>query len=182
MLFAALGHGAIGFSPFGIDDNGRAGVTEEQNAARLAPFAANYAALTPMMREVARWSFEGKLKAAVEHDDHAAQTLDLGVWQATVTFGTGGRNVTPNTRAVGQVLAAQLGENEFVFVGSGAKLTFKPAGPLAGKAWHFLKVEEGNYENGKFKALRIWNGDETDYGGPNLGAGPVVLHVTLYTR
>ena len=44
------------------------------------------------------------------------------------------------------------------------------------------KVEEGRYENGKFKALRILNGDETDWGGPRIGAVTAVLHITLITR
>jgi hypothetical protein len=38
------------------------------------------------------------------------------------------------------------------------------------------------YENGKFKLLRILNGDETDWGGPRVGAIPKVLRVTLVTR
>jgi hypothetical protein len=52
----------------------------------------------------------------------------------------------------------------------------------AGKTWQDLKVEEGRYENGKFKLLRILNGDETDCGGPRIGAAPVVLHITLTVR
>jgi hypothetical protein len=32
-------------------------------------------------------------------------------------------------------------------------------------------VEEGKYENGKFKLLRIQNGDETDWGILGLAQG-----------
>jgi hypothetical protein len=39
-------------------------------------------------------------------------------------------------------------------------------------------VEEGSYENGVFKASRIWNGDETDW-GLDFGEEPVVLRVSL---
>ncbi|MGD0410909.1 MAG: DUF5597 domain-containing protein [Verrucomicrobiota bacterium] len=185
MLFAVMAHGSIGFCTGPLDDNG-SGETAQRTAERLAPFSANYALLGPMMRELARWSFEGKLQAAIEHDDHAAQTLDLGSWQANVSFGPGGRagrGATTNTQpAVGQLLVAQLGENELMCIGSSARLTFRPIGPKAGKEWHYLRVEEVSYENGKFKPLRIWNGDETDNGGPKFGKNPVALHVTLYTR
>lgn len=57
-----------------------------------------------------------------------------------------------------------------------------PVSANVGKAWQYLKVEEGKYENGTFKTLRIRNGDETDWGGPRCGAAPVVLHTTLITR
>ena len=189
MLFAVMAHGSMGFCTGPLDDNG-GGEPPERTAARLAPFSANYAILNPMMRELARWSFEGKLKCAIEHDDHAAQTVDLGAWQANVSFagggrgGAGGRGATtiPARPAVGQLLIAQLGENELMCIGSTAKLTFRPVGKNAGKEWHYLRVEEGNYVDGKFKALRIWNGDETDGGGPNFPASPVALHITLYTR
>jgi hypothetical protein len=64
-------------------------------------------------------------------------------------------------------------------------VTFMTAGSSlgqAGKAWQYLKVEEGRYENGIFKLLRILNGDETDWGGPRCGSVPVVLRATLTTR
>jgi len=65
-----IAHGGIGFSPFGIDANGRT-ETSAETAARLAPFAADYALAGPMMRQLAEWGFEGKIKAVVEHEDHA---------------------------------------------------------------------------------------------------------------
>jgi hypothetical protein len=79
-------------------------------------------------------------------------------------------------------MIVQLGENEFVLIGTLCHFTFKPVGVNAGKAWQYLKVEEGHYENGVFKLLRIRNGDETDWGGPRIGAIPVVLHTTLILR
>lgn len=76
-LYSVLAHGGIGFSPFGIDDNGR-GEAKAETEARLAPLAQEYAMATPMMRELAQWSFEGKIKSVVEREDHAEQTIDLG--------------------------------------------------------------------------------------------------------
>jgi hypothetical protein len=181
-LYDDLARGGIGFSPFGIDDNGQ-GANEDEIATRLAPIAQEYAMAGPMMRELAKWGFEGKIKAVVEREDHAAQTIDLGSWQAIVTFSPGGgRSSQPNAKPIGKAMIVQLGENEFVLIGSLCHFTFKPLGANAGKAWQYLKVEEGRYENGSFKLLRIRNGDETDWGGPRIGAVPAVLHTTLITR
>jgi hypothetical protein len=135
------------------------------------------------MRELAKWAFEGKIKAVVEREDHSEQTIDLCSWLATVTFGSSGRrSEQANTHPVGKAMIIQLGEDEFILIGTLCHFTFKPLGANAGKAWQYLKVEEGRYENGSFKLLRIRNGDETDWGGPQIGATPVILHTTLVTR
>jgi hypothetical protein len=181
-LYDVMAHGGIGFSPFGIDDNG-AGETVAETAARLAPFARDYAMAAPMMRQLAEWSFEGKIKAVVEHEDHAPQTIDLGAWQAIVSFGSGDRvDLQPNNPPTGKLLIVQLDENKFILMGTLCHVVFKPAGKNSGKAWQYLKVEEGHYDNGDFKLLRIWNGDETDWGGPHFGVTPVVLRTELVAR
>jgi beta-galactosidase GanA len=41
-------------------------------------------------------------------------------------------------------------------------------------------VEEGYYENGVWHFVRVWNGDQTDY-GLNFTSLPQVLKVTLAT-
>jgi hypothetical protein len=181
-FYPVLAHGGIGFSPFGIDDNGQ-GETKAETETRLASIAQEYAMAGPMMRELAQWSFEGKIKAVVEHEDHGVQTINLGAWEATVTFGTSERRAEPTTtRPFGKAMIVQLGENEFLLTGTLCHFTFKPLGVHAGKAWQYLKVEEGQYENGTFKLLRLRNGDETDWGGPRIGNVPVVLKTTLITR
>jgi len=181
-LYEVLALGGIGFSPFGIDENGH-DAGEIETAKRLAPIAQEYAMAGHMTRELAKWAFEGKIKAVVEREDHAEQTIDLGAWQATVSFSAaGGRTTQANARPIGKALVVQLGESEFVLVGTLCRFTFRPVGVNSGKAWQYLKVEEGRYENGTFKLLRIRNGDETDWGGPRFGAVPVVLHATLITR
>jgi hypothetical protein len=182
-LYAVLAHGGIGFAPFGVD-SGEPGPSESAaNEARLAPLAQEYAMAGPMMRELAQWGFERKLKAVVEREDHAEQTVDLGAWQMVVAFGASrGRTAQANAQPIGKALVAQLGESEFVVMGALCRITFRPVGAGAGKAWQYLTVEEGRYENGAFTLSRIRNGDETDWGGPRFGAVPAVLHVTLVTR
>lgn len=181
-LYEVIARGGIGFSPFGIDDNGH-GSPDSAITARLAPFAREYEMATPMMRELAEWGFEGKIKAVVEHDDHADQTIDLGEWQAIVSFGSGRRNgAQANNQSNGKMMIVKLEENKFVLIGTLSHVTFKPVGKNLGKAWQYMKVEEGVYQNGSFKPLRILNGDETDFGGPRFGAMPAVLQTTLVLR
>ena len=182
-FYTVLAHGGIGFSPFGIDDNGIA-EKDALLAERLAPFAQEYAAAAPMMPQLAAWAFDGKLKAVVEREDHAEQTIDLGAWQASIKFGGDGRAnaAAVYNQASGKLLVATPGENQFIVMGTRCHLSFQPMGANAGKAWQYLKVEEGQYENGIFKPLRILNGDETDWGGPGFGAIPTVLRVSLVLR
>ncbi len=181
-FYPVLAAGGIGFSPFGIDDNGT-GEGKVETETRLASIAQEYAMASPMMRELAKWSFEGKIKSIVEREDHAEQTLDLGLWQAKVSFGASRRNtVQANARPISKAMVIQLGENDFLLIGTLCHFTFSPLGANASKSWQYLKVEEGRYENGEFKLLRILNGDETDWGGPRVGPVPTVLHVTLVVR
>jgi len=181
-LYDVIARGGIGFSPFGIDANGRA-ETAAETAARVAPFAADYATAGPMMHQLAEWGFEGKIKAVVEHEDHAEQTIDMGAWQAVVSFGAGRHNnPKPEDEANGKLMIVKLSVNQFMVIGSQCHITFKPMGNNANRAWQYLRVDEGHYENGQFKSLRILNGDETDFGGPRFGAEPVVLKVELVVR
>jgi len=133
---------------------------------------------------VAQWSFEGKIKSVIEREDFAEQTIDLESWKAIITFGGNGRgNAAPvNTKATGKIMIVQLEENKFILIGTGCHITFQPTGKNSGRAWQYEKVEEGKYVNGKFKLLRIQNGDETDWGGPGFGETPTVLRTTLIVR
>jgi beta-galactosidase GanA len=176
-FYSVLARGGIGFSPFGIDDDGNT------RPHHLEPFAANYEVAAPMMPQLAQWSAAGKIKAAVEHEDHAAQSIDLGSWQALIHFGLGEREtLQPNQNSDGKIMVVQLGENEFLVIGDKCHLIFQPAGTNTGKAWQYARVEEGSYEKGEWKLRRILNGDETDWGGPHFGPQPRVLHITLVAR
>lgn len=180
--YDVLAHGGIGFSPFGIDNNGDSS-NDEHLAERLTPFAQEYAMATPMMPELAQWAFEGKIKAAVEHEDGAEQTIKLGAWDAVIKFGSGsGGELKPNKDHNGKAMIVTLGANKFIMTGTNCRTTFRTTGSNDGKAWQYLKVEEGWYDHGTFKALRILNGDETDWGGPAIGDKPRVLQIELVVR
>jgi len=179
-FFSALGLQAIGYSPFGLDyTRVRADETPEQRQAALTPVAMNYRLIGPMDREIARLNFEGKLKATSEVQGQVTQTLPFGAWTAEVSYGAvPNKRPVGNPQPVGRALVAQLAENQFLVTGFSSKVDFVPADP--GKRRQFLKVEEGAYENGSFKFIRILNGDETDY-GLNFNAEPLVLRVSVAT-
>jgi len=182
-FYTLLAHGGIGFSPFGIDDNGQP-EKDTAIAKHLAPFAAAYATAAPMAGELAQWAFDGKIKAAVEQEDHAAQTINLGAWKAIVSFGSDGRaNAAPvYDQPTGGIMIVELNQDKFLLVGTRCHLTFLPTGKNAGRPWQYDNVEEGNFGNGTFKPRRILNGDETDWGGPGFGNQPTVLQTTLIVR
>jgi beta-galactosidase GanA len=185
-FFAALGHGAIGFAPFGIDYTGFSNAplgAPRLNEEALAPFALNYKLIGPMMREIARLNFEGKLQTAVEQKEEHSQTLDFGSWKAVVSYGVPqfgfGNDPKGNPEPVGRALVAQLADNQFLVAGFFCRVDFHASDAASGKR-EFLRVEEGAYQGSTFKPIRIWNGDQTDW-GLNFTSAPQVLRVTLGT-
>jgi hypothetical protein len=162
-LFYALGYGAIGFSPFGLDQTSwtyKPGQIPEA-------LAANYALLEPIDRVVARLNFEGRLRTAVEEAGKTEETLDFGRWQALVTFGfpqPDGQQVPPGTPDHdARALVGQLGPDRFLVTGINSRVTFYLAKGQAGHM-QILRAEQGDYEGTTWKPLRIWNGDQTDRG------------------
>ena len=206
-LFAALGMQAIGYSPFGLDYSrahpAHPGDSDAPNSF-LDPTAQNYRLIGPMMRDVARLNYEGKLQAVTEVEGEPDQTLHFGVWDAVISFGVGGRGGPSkgNPEPTGRALVAQLKDNQFLVTGVDCRVDFRPAGteqqrqaqpvvigvgqtPSAriGSRWEhrqFLRVEEGEYEDGIFKFQRILNGDQTDW-GLIFGSEPEVLRVSVAT-
>jgi hypothetical protein len=185
MLFAAIGKGAVGWAPFGVDrtsDPRMAAADRGRDEDPLAPLAINYAIVEGVMREVARLNLEGKLQAVAEEKDIHTQAMDLGAWRADVSYGVPhfGNGDVPkgNPEPTGGALVGRLGEDEFLVAGRACRVDFHPSDPASRLHREYLRVEEGVYENGAFRAVRIWNGDQTDY-GLNLGAAPVALRVRL---
>jgi len=162
-FFYALGDGAIGFSPFGVDRSGWNILGDEPWKAH----ANNFALIGPMNREIAQLEFDGKLKTAVEEPGQTAQELDFGGWQANVAFGfpqPDGRRAPGTKDAHGAGLVAQLGPDEFLVTGVDVSVSFHVPGKLPWMRSQIISAEQGVYENGVWKPLKLWNGDETDRG------------------
>jgi hypothetical protein len=207
-LFSALGLQAIGYSPFGLDYTGNRPTLPGEPDAKssfLDPTAQNYGLIAPMMRDVARLNFEGKLQATAEVEGQPTQTLHFGEWDAVISYGPRRRGMPDPTQPhemLGRALVAQLGDNRFLITGFDCSIDFRPAGTeqqrkagnivvgagqtpsakIDGKWVHrqFLRVEEGAYENGAFKFQRILNGDQTDW-GLNFSSESEILRVSLAT-
>jgi len=176
-FFYALGDGAIGFSPFGVDQTGWNILGNEPWTAH----ARNFALIGPMDREIAQLEFDGKLKTAVEEPGQSTQEVDFGPWQATVAFGfpqQDGRRAPGTKDAHGAALIAQLGPDEFLVTGVDASVVFHLPGKSPWIRSQILTAEQGNYENGVWKPIRLWNGDETDR-GLTFHDKPDVVRVTM---
>jgi beta-galactosidase GanA len=188
-FFLALNHGTLGFSPFGIDftkyANFPLGATK-MNEEALAPFAMNYELVAPMMRELAQLTFDGKVHGVAEKKGAPVQAMDLGAWKLDVRYGLpqfGFGNKPPgNAEPIGRALVAELGPDEFLVTGFHCRVDFQvgAAAETAGRQRQYLRVEEGTYDKGKFKFVRLWNGDQTDW-GLNFTSTPQVLRVKLGT-
>jgi hypothetical protein len=176
-FFYALGDGAIGFSPFGVDQSGWNILGDEPWKAH----ANNFALIGPMDREIAQLEFDGKLKTAVEEPGRTSEELDFGDWQATVSFGFpqfDGRRAPGTKDAHGAAVVAQLGPDEFLVTGVDASVSFHLPGKLPWMRSEIITAEQGVYENGVWKPVKLWNGDETDR-GLCFHDKPLVLRVRM---
>ncbi len=191
-VFNALGRGALGVVPFGIDyadySNYPLG-SKAKDKTMVEPFAKVYAAFAPMQRQWARWSAEGRTHGLAEGEDHAEQTLTMKGWKARVSFGEwqfGERSWFPNAdkpahaqRAAGGVSIAQIGDDEFIVVAQHARVRFKPTTDLSPGGAILLRAEEGRFgPDGQWQMQRNWNGDQADY-GLNFTGQPTVLRVKM---
>lgn len=177
-FFAALGHQAIGFDPFGMDYTKYVNYplgAPRMEAEDVEPFTMDYALVAPFMRDLAKWSFEGKVHGVSEPVAEHSQSVDLGTWKATISYGLGQFGPTSmkpppgNDKPCGGVFFVSLGADEFLVAGYHARVEF--SGEL-------LHVEEGHFDQGKWVFDRIWNGDQVDY-GLNFTSLPQLLKVRL---
>ena len=187
-VYAAIGQGAIGWAPFGLDLSRYSNQTEGPEAmdsSALKPFALQYALLAPIARQLAKGNLEGKVQGTSEDPDNHTQNLEFKRWRAVVSYGmpSFGNWMQPKGNAPpdGGVVILELGPDEFLIAGHHARVDFTPTF-APGKKRLWLKVEEGSYEGaGNWKTTRIWNGDQTDYGLNLKSDENVLLKVRMTT-
>lgn len=198
-FFPALGGGAIGFSPFGLDYTkykgafeGAKGVEPLLGPAEVEPFARNYRLFAPMARTWPKIAFEHRVWGVAEPDEGGApqQALSLGKrWRALVSYGRAEYGDAPpkgNPVPAGGVVLAELGPDEFLVTGYDARIDFLPAvepgaQPYdeARKGYYYARVEEGHFDaDGRWVMERVWNGDQTDW-GLNFKSAAQLLRVRL---
>lgn len=183
-FFYALGHGAIGFSPFGVDFTD----WTLKNSKLPAFLSENFALLEPMAGEIARLNFEGKLQTAVEQKGMPRQRLHFPGVDAVVSYGFPQRDgeMPPGTTNLdGRALIAQIAPLEFLVTGFNASVTFEPTEipgeKLRNEQIEILRADEGQYVNNVWQPSRIWNGDQTDRGLNFPDANHYVVRVRLQT-
>ncbi len=206
-FFATLGHQGIGFAPFGMDytDYGNFPLgAREVNDETIAPFAEIYGMMRPMAQAWARISFEKPVWGVSEPDvlesgkiwnaegsgqqekekaegEHYTQHLDLGLWNAEVTYGREMFWINPpkgNKPPSGGALIARLSDNEFLVTALRARVTFSGSQELDGRHTMIERVEEGHFDGENWVFERVWNGDQTDW-GLNFTSTPHVLKVKM---
>jgi beta-galactosidase GanA len=182
-FFYALGHGAIGFSPFGVDYTGWKHFEDDKMPAWLSQ---NFALFAPIQQQVAEWNLAGKLQTVVEEKGVSRKVLHFGKVDAIVSFGYPQRDgeQPPGTSDLqGRVMVAQTGPMEYVVTGFEASVSFIHSSLAEGKSQtqqiEILRAEEGQYVNGAWQAARIWNGDQTDRGLNFHSANPLVIRIHL---
>jgi beta-galactosidase GanA len=187
-VYAAIGRGSLGWAPFGLDLSRYSNQTEGPQAMEadaLKPVAQQYALLAPIARRLAKGNLEGKVQGACEDPDNHIQTLAFARWQAVISYGmpSFGNWMQPkgNTPPDGGAVIEQLGPDEFLIAGHHVRVDFTPTF-APGKKRLWLKVEEGSYDAaGAWKTVRIWNGDQTDYGLNLKSDEDVLLKVRMTT-
>ncbi len=183
-FFYALGNGAIGFSPFGVDYTNWT-IADDKVPVYLSE---NFALFKPISSEVARLNLDGKLQTAVEQKGMPRQRLHFPGVDAIVSFGFPQRDgeMPPGTSdSSGRAMVAQLGPFEFLVTGFDASVSFELTNPPGttprNEQIEILRAEEGQYANGTWQTSRIWNGDQTDRGLNFRSANPAVVRIRLHT-
>ncbi len=155
---------AIGFSPFGVDDQSNApldlvGITNPSERPDNSAISNVYTVLSKLTPMILEKQGEGGVTAAlIEGEAQRSARLYMGDYTATMARAGG---------ASGARLAAmflQTGPNEFIVIGSGdAQITFSTdtAGPpIVG----IESIDEEFFENGAWVPRRRLNGDENSQG------------------
>lgn len=175
-FWLALGNGAIGWSPFGMDSTGYFNFplgAKQLDSETLGAFASKYSLLAPASRDWARLAYRNPSAGFAKPADASDQSAVLGRWKISAMYGLwqfgqrerSGTASSPNReRPVGGAAVIQLGPDEFLVAGSDLRLAFSLDKPAAGESSQFIDVEEGTFENGLWVMKRRWNGDQVDYG------------------
>ena len=190
-LWPALGHGTIGFAPFGMDDTGFFNYplgAKEFDAATFAAFAEPYRLLKPMAGDWAKIAFENPTWGTAKGAPEQSRTMgrwklgaEYGLWQMGEPGWTSWLKIDPRPDVdapVGGMVAAQIGPDTFLIAGSHVRVRVGLATPAPGEQAQVIRAEEGSFVGGKWVTSRLWNGDQIDY-GYNFTDRPVMLRVTM---
>ena len=163
----AVGHGAaIGFSAFGVDDQGNTpldlvGVTTPGERIDNGALGSIYLTLSRLQEQVVRGQETGGLSAAVlEGDAQRAGRVAVGAYTANIVRAGGG---TASGARVG-VLIIPTSADEFLVVGCGDAVVSFSADTTGPPIVGIESIDEEFFENGAWTPRRRLNGDENSQG------------------
>ena len=177
-FWPALGRGAIGFAPFGMDVTGYFNYPLGAKAlddATVAAFAEPYAAVRADARDSGRGSRRetrpgARPRAATvptrRGDGRLADHRELGIGRsANATEWIKATGPDPAaSQPVGGMVVAQLGRT-ISWCPAPMSASASPARRAPGETGAMVRVEEGSFApDGSWVTTRVWNGDQTDYG------------------
>ena len=165
-LYAFGRRSAIGFSPFGIDDQGDlpidlAGITNSTGHMDESVVGDLYAVLSKLTPMILKQQEAGSITAAlIEGEEQRSARAFIGDYIATITRAGG----APGASSRVGVMFISTDANEFLVVSSGdAQVTFStdsPGPPIVG----IESIDEELYEKGTWVPERRLNGDESSHG------------------
>ena len=203
--FYAIGqHDAIGYSPFGIDNETRlmpssSGTVQSGPVdAQSLPLAKGYDVLGQLAPLILKHQGTGSIGAVLLNPGDLNQAITVGTYTVTVSK-VQNRRSTAVASSIAEAaptfaMIISTGPDEYVIAASNAEITFSPntpGPPIAGLA----QVEAGNYVDGVWIPGRWLNGDDvllnyklaeaaaTNQSGSGLrfwADGPAIQKVKLY--
>jgi hypothetical protein len=150
-VFYAVGeNAAIGFSPFAIDSF---------NAEQTANLGATYSAIASVAPILLEQQSKGNVHGFSLTREHPSVEFSMNGYTVRVSldqiFGD------HSEKGVGLIIAT--GQDEFLGVGKGFRVLITARAPSPFKLG-YASIDEGIYEDGKWKPGRRLNGDENDQG------------------
>jgi beta-galactosidase GanA len=157
---------AIGFSPFGIDEEGNepldlAGITNPAQRPDGAAVGYAYSTLSNLADTILNAQRTGSITAALlEGEAQRFARVSVGGFTATINRATD----TPAANARTGIMFIQTAPGEFLVVGSGAAQLSFSSGTLGAGTAGIESIDEEFFENGAWVPRRRLNGDENSQG------------------
>lgn len=177
--FYAIGdYNALGVAPYGIDPfhaDPHDKRDKEKLDQKFAGIAANYRLLRPAIPVITALQGSGKLQAAGEEDGLGDELLHFSQYDLLLSYGF--PTYKEGKEMTGRVLVGELAPDEFILLGFDTRFQFRPRLGSGFSTAELISVEEGTFENGIWKKIRNWNGDEVYHS--TLTPEGVILKIKL---
>lgn len=147
-FYAFAQHDAICYSPFGIED-------DTLNHALIQA----YKTLDELKPLLIKYQGTGKMAGILAEGNEKECTVELGDYAIKAVYKNSNGQSRAETKDESFGLIIQTSENEFVVSGMNMWLFFSAKDTT--KTGHIAQVWEGGFDGGKWKSIRMLNGDET---------------------